>query len=102
MRPWHGSPSGPRFRSARRATCWPSAPTPGSELHVHQKGFDADEAARVAERVLAVTHDELPEHWLRADVTSARNDYGRLVAVLPTRCRSSSPAERDLLDVYAR
>jgi diguanylate cyclase (GGDEF)-like protein len=75
--------------------------TPGSELHVHQKGFDADEAARVAERVLAVTHDELPEHWLRADVTSARNDYGRLVAVYQPGAEFF-PAERDLLDVYAR
>jgi diguanylate cyclase (GGDEF)-like protein len=70
-----------------------------STLHVHQKGFDADEAARVADRVLQ--DGELPDHWLAAEVKTARNDYGRLVAMYQPGAQFF-PAERQLLDVYAR
>ena len=70
-----------------------------STLHVHQKGFDAEEAGRVAERVLA--DGDLPEHWLRAEVKTARNDYGRLVAMYQPGAQFF-PQERQLLDVYAR
>ena len=71
----------------------------GSALHVHQKGFDAEEAGRVAERVLE--DGDLPDHWLLAEVKTARNDYGRLVAMYQPGARFF-PQERQLLDVYAR
>jgi diguanylate cyclase (GGDEF)-like protein len=70
-----------------------------SKLHVHQKGFDGEEAGRVAERVLE--DGELPDHWLSAEVKTARNDYGRLVAMYQPGAQFF-PAERELLDVYAR
>ena len=70
-----------------------------SALHVHQKGFDAEEAARVAGRVLE--DGALPDHWLAAEVKTARNDYGRLVAMYQPGAQYL-PAERELLDVYAR
>jgi diguanylate cyclase (GGDEF)-like protein len=76
-------------------------PTPDSEIHCHQKGFDAEEAARVVEQLLSADPADLPDHWLLADVTSARNDYGRLVAMYQPGAHFF-PQERELLEVYAR
>jgi diguanylate cyclase (GGDEF)-like protein len=70
-----------------------------STRHVHQKGFDADEAGELADRVLRGA--ELPDNWLTVEVVSARKDYGRLVAMYQPGAQFL-PQERELLQVYAR
>jgi diguanylate cyclase (GGDEF)-like protein len=84
----------PRFLLAVR-------PTPDSALHFHHKGFEADDARGLAERVLGDDGAAPPEHWLLARVRSHRHDYGALVAV-HERGVGFFDHERELLDVYAR
>jgi len=75
--------------------------TPGGSIHCHHKGFDEDEATRLAERVLGDDAGALPDSWLVAPVRSNRRDYGRLVAMYDAGQRFF-PEERELFEVYAR
>jgi diguanylate cyclase (GGDEF)-like protein len=71
-----------------------------SDPRWHQRGFEEDEAAELANLLLnSDADDELPGSWLAADVRSQRRFYGRLVAMSDT---SFFPQERYLLELYAR
>ena len=74
--------------------------TADGPLHCHHKGFDDDEVAEHAERLLTeVPH--LPDSWLVVPVRSNRREYGRLLATCTEGGRFFE-LERELLEVYAR
>jgi diguanylate cyclase (GGDEF)-like protein len=70
-----------------------------SGVRCHHSGFEADEARRLARRLLDSPVEELPDSWLVADVSSHRHRYGRLMAMSGT---SFFAQERYLLELYAR
>jgi diguanylate cyclase (GGDEF)-like protein len=74
---------------------------PGEPAHCHHKGFDAQDAHSVAQRILEEPLESLPESWLVVPVRSRRCDYGRLLAMYPPGQRFF-PQERELFEVYAR
>jgi diguanylate cyclase (GGDEF)-like protein len=71
------------------------------ELRIHHRGFDEQEAAAYAERVLNGDPSKQPKSWLVVPVRSTRRDYGRLLAAFDAEQRFF-PQERELLEVYAR
>jgi diguanylate cyclase (GGDEF)-like protein len=73
----------------------------GTAVHHHHRGFEEDEAADYAERILSEHPAALPDSWLVVPVKSTRRDYGRLLAMNDTGHRFF-PQERELLEVYAR
>jgi diguanylate cyclase (GGDEF)-like protein len=73
----------------------------GDAIHHHQRGFDEQEVATYAERILSEHPAALPESWLVVPVSSNRCDYGRLLAMNDAGHRFF-PQERELLEVYAR
>ncbi len=73
----------------------------GQELHCHHKGFNAEEARRTAERILAQHPASVPENWLVVPVRSRRCDYGRLLAMYESGS-AFFPQERELFGVYAQ
>jgi diguanylate cyclase (GGDEF)-like protein len=76
-------------------------PTPDSEVLWHQQGFEDDEARDVARRIVQDDPGTHPEHWLVAPVRSHRTAYGALAAMYRPG-ETFFPAERQLLDLYAR
>ncbi|HEY1568033.1 MAG TPA: GGDEF domain-containing protein [Solirubrobacteraceae bacterium] len=75
--------------------------TPDGPLHCHHRGFQEDEVAERAERLLSETVEELPDSSLVVPVRSNRRDYGRLLATCGEGGRFFE-LERELLEVYAR
>jgi diguanylate cyclase (GGDEF)-like protein len=73
----------------------------GDAVHHHHRGFDDDQAAGYAERILTDHPAALPESWLVVPVKSTRRDYGALLAMNETG-HGFFPQERELLEVYAR
>jgi uncharacterized protein (TIGR02265 family) len=69
------------------------------DVHVHHRGFEADDARVVADELLADELDRDPSRIV-VDVASASRHYGRLMAESPDA--AFFPHERDLFDVYAR
>jgi diguanylate cyclase (GGDEF)-like protein len=74
---------------------------PGSDVLLHHRGFDQQEASEYAERILENHPAALPESWLVVPVRSSRRDYGRLLALYDAGRRFFAQ-ERELLEVYAR
>jgi len=76
-------------------------PRAGDDVHTHHKGFDEDEVAAYAARILDQHPAALPESWLVVRISSNRRDYGRLLAMYEDG-RRFFPQERQLLEVYGR
>jgi diguanylate cyclase (GGDEF)-like protein len=75
--------------------------TPEGPLHCHHRGFDEDQVAEHAERLLAGDPRSRPDSWLVVPVRSNRREYGRLMATCADGGRFFE-LERELLEVYAR
>ncbi|MHB1569285.1 MAG: diguanylate cyclase domain-containing protein, partial [Solirubrobacteraceae bacterium] len=75
--------------------------TAEGRLHLHHKGFAAEEARVCAEALEAYAIEDLPSSWLVVPVASNRRDYGRLLATHESG-GAFFPQERELLQVYAR
>lgn len=73
----------------------------GGRIVTHHRGFDEQDAAAHAARILDTHPAALPDSWLVVPVRSSRRDYGRLLARYEDGHRFFSE-ERDLLEVYAR
>jgi diguanylate cyclase (GGDEF)-like protein len=76
-------------------------PSPDAEVVWHQKGFEASEAGELAHHIIEADPGGHPDHWLVAPVSSHRNHYGALAAIYQPG-EQFFPAERQLLQVYAR
>jgi diguanylate cyclase (GGDEF)-like protein len=76
-------------------------PTAETDIVWHQKGFDEATAEDVARRILVADPSDHPDHWLVAPVSSHRHHYGSLAAMYRPG-EHFFPAERQLLQVYAR
>jgi hypothetical protein len=70
------------------------------KLHVHHRGFDGQDPQALAAELLDARGEPADGSRLIAEVASASRRYGRLMAV--STAGAFFPAERDLLEVYAR
>jgi diguanylate cyclase (GGDEF)-like protein len=73
---------------------------PDEPLHLHQHGFNDEEAARLAEELWAPDPDDVGGSRLIVEIASSRQRYGRLAAIYPPGMRFMA-REREIFSLYA-